>query len=88
MDLTAIFTHSVLFCRNDLVRLVGLMILASEILHQNYFQSDFTHKMLGPEFSAQLEQLRLAALQAFPQPCVQPLLTPDGFQGTSSKEKL
>jgi len=43
-------------------------------------KSDFTHKMLGPEFSAQLEQLRLAALQAFPQPCVQPLLTPDGFQ--------
>ena len=46
----------------------------------NPFQSEFTHKMLGAEFSAQLEQLRLATLQLFPQPCVQPLLTPDGFQ--------
>ena len=45
-----------------------------------HFQSELTHKMLGPEFSAQLEQLRLATLQVFPQPCVQPLLTPDGFQ--------
>ena len=48
-------------------------------------KSELTHKMLGPEFSAQLEQLRLAALQLFPQPRVQPLLaTPDGFQGGNS----
>ncbi len=36
--------------------------------------------MLGPEFSMQLEQLRQAACALFPQPPVQPLLTPDGFQ--------
>ena len=43
-------------------------------------KSEFTHKMLGPEFSPHLEQLRLATQQLFPQTCLQPLLTPDGFQ--------
>ena len=47
-------------------------------------KSEITHKMLGAEFSPHLEQLRLATQQLFPQPCLQPLLTPDGFQGGNS----